>query len=91
MSPAVPCGQKIELVSAWRSAGERNLSLPVVMASYPPGYFVVGTAEVPLEPKSVLDLDGHVLALCSHYTAPLTLLVSGNHRQNIQLFSIFSS
>lgn len=43
------------------------------------------------EPKEILDLNGHTLAKVKHRTDLLTVLVSGNHREQIQLFVIPSS
>lgn len=43
------------------------------------------------EPKQVLGLDGRVLARVTHRTALLALVVSGNHRETIQLFLFPSS
>lgn len=37
-----PCGQKIELVSAYRGVGEQNFFLPITIAHDSPGYPVVG-------------------------------------------------
>lgn len=41
--PDVPRGPKIKLVSACRSAGERNLVLPLVLVGDSPGHPSVGT------------------------------------------------
>lgn len=43
------------------------------------------------EAKTVLDLDRRVIARVTHRTVPIDLLVSGNHRDRIQLFVIPSS
>lgn len=43
------------------------------------------------EPKTVLGLDGRTLAKVAHRTAPLTLLISGNHQERIQYFLIHLS
>lgn len=43
------------------------------------------------EPRTVQDLNGRTLARATHRTTSLTLLVSGNHREQIQLFLIPSS
>lgn len=43
------------------------------------------------EPKEILDLNGHTLAKVKHRTDLLTVLVSGNQREQIQLFVIPSS
>lgn len=38
-----------------------------------------------LGPKTVLDLDGRLLVRVTHCTAPVTLLISGNHCVQIEL------
>lgn len=43
------------------------------------------------EPKLVLDLDGHTLASITYCTDTLTLVFSGNHRKQIQLYLILAS
>lgn len=43
------------------------------------------------EPKSVQDLNGRLLARATHKTEPLTLLISGNHCERIQLYLIPSA
>lgn len=39
-------------------------------------------------PKSVFALDSRLLAQVTHLTAPLTLLLSGNHRETVIFFVI---
>lgn len=43
------------------------------------------------EPRTVQDLNSRTLARATHRTSSLTLLVSGNHRDQIQFFLIPSS
>lgn len=47
--------------------------------------------EVLSEFKTILGLNGDILAKITHQTAPLNLIVSGNHSESIQLFLIPSS
>lgn len=47
--------------------------------------------EVLSEPKTIQGLNGEILAKVTHRTAPLTLIVFGNHSKRIQLFLIPSS
>ncbi|TWW80241.1 Retrovirus-related Pol polyprotein from transposon 17.6 [Takifugu flavidus] len=43
------------------------------------------------EPKTILGLDGEVLAWITHRTQAITLVISGNHREQIYFFLIRSS
>uniref|UniRef100_A0A674PMU1 Gypsy retrotransposon integrase-like protein 1 n=1 Tax=Takifugu rubripes TaxID=31033 RepID=A0A674PMU1_TAKRU len=43
------------------------------------------------EPKTILGLDGEVLARITHRTQAITLIISGNHREQIHFFLIRSS
>lgn len=42
------------------------------------------------EPKDVFALDGKLLARITHRTAPVSLLLSGNHHESISLYIISS-
>lgn len=42
--------------------------------------------EVLSKPKTILNLNKEILAKISNQTTPLTLVVSGNHREQIQFF-----
>lgn len=44
-----------------------------------------------LEPKDMFALDGRLLARVTHQTAPVSLLLSGNHHETISLYIISSS
>lgn len=76
-----------------------SLALSLLVDSGADGSFIdknlARQAGLPLvefsEPKAVLDLDGRTLAKLMHRTASLTLLVSGNHREQTQFFLILSS
>eukprot|EP00066_Takifugu_rubripes_P011978 XP_011601244.1 PREDICTED: uncharacterized protein LOC105416325 [Takifugu rubripes] len=43
------------------------------------------------QPRPILGLNGEVLAIVTHQTQPFTLIVSGNHREQIRLFLIPAS
>lgn len=43
------------------------------------------------EPKTIHDLNVEILIKVAHQTAPLNLIISGNHREQIQLFLIPAS
>lgn len=47
--------------------------------------------EVLSEPKTILGLNGEILVKVTNRTAPLTLIVSGNHSEQIQFFLIHAS
>lgn len=76
--------------------GNERLSLTFLIDSGADDSFIderlARSAGLPLEaltePKRVQALDGRVLARVTHRTAPLNLLVSGNHCEHIQLFLI---
>lgn len=77
--------------------GKDSLRVPFMVDSGADNSFIDATlakqARIPLaklaEPRTVQDLNGCTLA--THKTASVTLLVSGNHREQIQLFVIPSS
>lgn len=55
---------------------------------------LVSQANIPTialsEPKEVLALDGKQLALVTHCTEPISLTLSGNHHERIELYVISS-
>ena len=55
---------------------------------------IVEKSQIPLEilyaPKTVNALDGRHLATVTHCTTPLSLIISGNHWQHLQLYVISS-
>ena len=79
--------------------GDSSLPVPLMVDSGADDSFIdealakqAGLPVVQLpEPRTIQDLDGRTLARCTHRTTLLTLLTSGNHREQIQLFLIPSS
>lgn len=79
--------------------GNDSVSVPFMIDSGADDSFIdselATRARIPLvelsEPRQVQDLNGRTLARATHRTAPLTLLISGNHREQIQLYVIPSS
>lgn len=79
--------------------GRESLPLSLLIDSGTEDSFLDETvarqAGVPLvtlpEPKTILDLNRQLLARFTHRTAPVTLLIFGNHRKEIELFIIPSS
>lgn len=77
---------------------EGNIPLQVLVDSEADDNFIDGSlvdqAGIPVEPvpdpKEVNVLDGRRLARITHITAPLNLLLSGNHRETIKLLVIHS-
>lgn len=79
--------------------GDSSLPVPLIVDSGANDCFIDKTlareAGLPLvklpEHRTVHDLNGRTLARATHRTTSLTLLVSGNHREQIQFFLIPSS
>lgn len=46
---------------------------------------LIPTGIIP-DPKDLNALDGKLLAYITHFTIPLTLLISGNHNESSQPF-----
>lgn len=91
-------------VVALDSAGKASLGrflppVPLMVDSGADDSFIDETlarqAGLPLveldQPRVIQDLNGRTLAHATCHTASLTLLVSGNHREKIQLFLISST
>ncbi|CAJ1057674.1 uncharacterized protein LOC108874699, partial [Xyrichtys novacula] len=82
------------LVPACLLWGKESTSLQTLIDSGADDNFIhAGLAarlQLPLEelpaPRKVTALDGRVIASITHCTVPLTLILSGNHREDIRLF-----
>eukprot|EP00066_Takifugu_rubripes_P029726 XP_011618992.1 PREDICTED: uncharacterized protein LOC105419240 [Takifugu rubripes] len=79
--------------------GRESVSAPFLVDSGADDSFIsqglAVQARVPIEtlpePRPVIGLNGEVLAMVTHQTQPLTLIVSGNHREQIRLLVIPAS
>ncbi|TWW57368.1 Retrotransposon-derived protein PEG10 [Takifugu flavidus] len=79
--------------------GRESISAPFLVDSGADDSFIsqdlAVQARVPIEtlpePRPVIGLNGEVLAMVTHQTQPLTLIVSGNHREQIRLLVIPAS
>nr|AAG60684.1 gag-protease [Takifugu rubripes] len=75
--------------------GRESVSAPFLVDSGADDSFIsqdlAAQARVPIEtlpePRPVIGLNGEVLAMVTHQTQPLTLIVSGNHREQIRCSS----
>uniref|UniRef100_A0A674MXQ5 Gypsy retrotransposon integrase-like protein 1 n=1 Tax=Takifugu rubripes TaxID=31033 RepID=A0A674MXQ5_TAKRU len=79
--------------------GQESVPITFLVDSGADGNFIsqdlARQARLPLEtlpePKTILGLNGEVLARITHRTQAITLIISGNHREQIHFFLIRSS
>ncbi len=93
---SAPCSPNRIAVPSCLLWEKDSLPLQVLIDSGADDNFIqdelVSQLNLPLEtlasPKPITALDGRLIAKVTHHTSPLTLIISGNHREDIKLYVI---